>query len=85
MFSGSDWLSNVFLFTFLFGLLFTAVSLALGLTHIGGLDTGHHAHIHVGGHNVHVGHQVDIHAQGQGGHSHAEIETEGPGISICLL
>jgi hypothetical protein len=38
---GADWLANIFLFTFLFGLVFTVVSLFLGASHMGGLDAGH--------------------------------------------
>lgn len=41
---GSDWLANIFLFAFVFGLLFTVVSLFMGATHIGGPDAGHGGH-----------------------------------------
>ncbi len=45
---GADWLANLFLGTFLFGLIFTAGSLLLGVIDLGGLGGGH------GG--AHVGH-----------------------------
>src|SRR6476646_874194 len=35
-----EWLVNLFLFTFLFGLIFTIASLVLGVSHVGGFDLG---------------------------------------------
>jgi hypothetical protein len=52
---GSDWLANIFLGTFLFGLVFTVVSVFLGAVHIGGLGNGHHIHVDAGGHHIDVG------------------------------
>ena len=40
MASSPDWLVNLFLYTFLFGLVFTIVSLVLGVSHVGGFDLG---------------------------------------------
>ena len=67
MASGSDWLTNLFLYTFVFGLVFTVVSLLLGTVHIGGAGHGHfslgHWHIgHIGhaGHAGHIGHVGDV-------------------------
>ena len=71
----SDWLTNVFLFTFLFGLLFTVVSLVLGVTHVGGLDSGHNVHVHVGHGDTHIGHAGHAAHDGHGG-----AEAEGPGM-----
>ena len=69
-----SWLSDAFLTIFLFGLIFTLVSLVLGLSHIGGLHLGHGhgAHAHGGGH-VHIGgHGHAAHAgPAHGGHSGA--------------
>src|SRR5688500_19038842 len=47
MFFGADWLSNMFMFVFLFGLVFTTASLVMGFA--GGAG-GHH--IDVGGHDA---------------------------------
>lgn len=72
MASGSDWLTNLFLYTFVFGLVFTLVSLLLGGVHIGGF--GAHAHIHIGhihiggGHVGHAGHAGHIGHPGASGH-----------------
>ena len=64
---GSDWLSNIFLFTFHFGLVFTVVSMLLGVVgggHLGGLG-GHHGGIHIGGHDgVHIGGHDGAHIGG---------------------
>ena len=49
MLSGSDWLSNLFMFVFLFGLLFTTASLVLGFAGGGG---GHGHDIDMGGHDA---------------------------------
>jgi hypothetical protein len=66
---GSDWLSNFFLFIFLFGLIFTIASLLLG--YIGGLDG-----LHIGGHDASAdvemgGHDSAAHdgAAHDGGHT----------------
>jgi hypothetical protein len=56
---GPDWLSNFFLFIFLFGLLFTIASLLLGF--IGGLDG-----LHIGGHDA----SADIEMGGHDGAGH---------------
>jgi len=70
---GVDWLANIFLFTFLFGLVFTVVSLFLGAGHMGGLDAGHDGGLDLGhdagldaGH-ADLGHADVGHADG-GGH-----------------
>ena len=70
MFTGSDWLSNLFMFVFLFGLVFTTASLVLGF--VGGgvgdgpdFDGGHNIDVHIGGH--------------QGAHSDNGAH-DGPGI-----
>jgi hypothetical protein len=81
---GSDWLANLFLSFFLFGLLFTIASVALGF--VSGGDAGH-AHGHAGGHAGHAdaggGHHVHVPLPGQhdvdihvGGHSH-DVEHAG--------
>lgn len=92
---GSDWLANLFLSFFLFGLIFTIASVALGF--VGGGDAGHAGHPgHAGGHAGHAGHagdtghgihinlpgqhDIDIHV---GGHNHDVDHAgghEGPGI-----
>src|SRR5262249_34369889 len=58
--SSSDWLTNLFLYTFIFGLIFTVASLLLSGVHIGGFGHSHtgsigHGHIHIGGHSIHFG------------------------------
>jgi len=64
----SDWLANMFLVIFLFGIVFTVVSLLLGVGHVGGG--------HIGGHTIHVdlpGNHADLHihvGSHAGGHSH---------------
>ena len=80
MFSSSDWLSNLFMFVFLFGLVFTMASLVLGFVggvgghghHIGG---GHDIDIHINGHHVNMGGHEGVH----GGHGDHGIH-DGPGI-----
>ncbi len=47
MLSGSDWLANLFLFVFLFGLIFTVASLLLGIAHAGDLHIPL-PHLHIG-------------------------------------
>jgi membrane protein implicated in regulation of membrane protease activity len=81
---GSDWLANLFLGVFFFGLIFTAVSLLLGFSHIGGLDGGHavgHAG-HAGGHGLNLdvaGHHVHVDTHDL--HTHAELpDHDGPGF-----
>lgn len=81
---GSDWLANLFLGIFLFGLIFTAASLLLGFSHIGGVG-GHGASGHAGGgagHAVHMdvaGHHVNLDVHDIDGH--AELPGhDGPGI-----
>ena len=79
MLFGPDGLANFFLFMFLFGLIFTVVSVLLGMVHSGDINlphahggaNGHHGHI--GGHHTHAG------AHGQGHDMHAEGGAdEGP-------
>jgi hypothetical protein len=75
---GSDWLANLFMGVFLFGLLFTAASIALGF--VGGGDFGgHDVHLEVGGHHVDVG---GPHADAGAGdaHAYADAGHDGPGI-----
>ena len=67
----SDWLANMFLIVFLFGVVFTVVSLLLGVGHAGGGHVGGH----VGGHTIHFdlpGHHADfdIHLGGEQGAAH---------------
>src|SRR5947208_4790335 len=88
----SDWLANMFLVVFLFGVVFTVVSLLLGVGHVGGGHVGGH----VGGHTIHFdlpGHHADFdihlggaHGDGHGaahGHAHAghaDGVDDGPGF-----
>lgn len=70
---GSDWLANLFMGVFLFGLLFTAASLLLG--YVGGADVG-------GSHGVNLdvaGHHVDLHVSPLDAHGHADT-TSGPSV-----
>lgn len=75
---GPDWLANLFMGVFLFGLLFTAASLVLGF--VGGADFGgaggHDVNFDVGGHHVDVsiGH-TDAHAG-----AHTDAGHDGPGF-----
>ena len=69
---GSEWLANIFLFTFLFGLIFTVVSLAMGATHMGGLDFGHDA-------SLDIGHDAGADAAGHA-HSHSDGGVDGPSL-----
>jgi membrane protein implicated in regulation of membrane protease activity len=82
MLFGSDWLANLYLGFFLFGFLFTALSLVLNLGHFGGgmhdvsHDLGHAGHLP---HDLgHAGHGPDFHA---GDHGHAGGEAHGPNLS----
>lgn len=72
---GSDWLGNLFMVVFLFGLLFTAASLLLGFVgggHIDGHAAGHGGvQVDTNGNAAHAG----GHGNGQG-----EAANEGPGI-----
>jgi hypothetical protein len=77
----SDWLANMFLVIFLFGIVFTVVSLLLGVGHVGGG--------HIGGHTIHVdlpGQHADFdvhfgtHAAAHGHAGHGEGIDHGPGI-----
>lgn len=69
---GPDWLANLFMGVFLFGLLFTAASLVLGF--VGGADFGGHAaSLDVGGHHV------DVHVGSGDAHAHADGGHDGPG------
>jgi hypothetical protein len=67
MLTTSEWLENIFLFIFLFGLVFTVVSLVLGFTSAAGLDLGGDAELDFGGDDA--GADVD---GGDGG--------DGPGV-----
>lgn len=58
---GPDWLANLFLFVFLFGLIFTIVSLVLGFV---GADGSSGPHVDSGGSAGHLGDLGDI-----GGHA----------------
>src|SRR5215831_14458373 len=86
MFFGSDWLANLYMGCFLFGLIFTSVSLVLNLGNLGGdggaghgfghlvHGAGHAAHgPHVGGYGAHAG---DSGAHGGHGHSHVSSSAE---------
>lgn len=82
---GADWLANLFLGVFFFGLIFTAASLFLGFSHVGGLHDSHiggHAGGHAGGHSVHLdvaGHHVNLDVHSMDGH--AELPGhDGPGF-----
>lgn len=62
MLFGADWLANVFLGCFLFGLIFTALSLLLNVTDLNGAAPGNPGAQHIvghlgqGSHGPHVGH-----------------------------
>jgi hypothetical protein len=83
----SDWLANMFLVIFLFGIVFTVVSLLLGIGHVG----GGHISGHAGGHTIHIDlpgqhADFDIHVGGQASAqahshvSHVDSIDHGPGI-----
>jgi hypothetical protein len=81
---GPDWLANVFLFIFLFGLIFTVASLVLGFAGMGGAHGGHAGT--AGGHDIHINlpgpHDIHVQVGGQAsqpGGSHAS-GGDGPGI-----
>ncbi len=44
-----DWLQNLYLFAFLFGLVFTVASLVLGAVDFGGIHLSGHGHGDLGG------------------------------------
>ena len=70
---GSDWLANLFLSIFLFGLIFTVVSVAMGFA--GGGHVGHAGHA---GNVGHAGHMGDAgHAGHAGGASHGHASGAG--------
>jgi membrane protein implicated in regulation of membrane protease activity len=83
--TGSDWLTNLFLYIFAFGLVFTVVSLLLGAVHIGSMG-----HIHLGGaghgHAGHVGHmgheglghKADVHLGGHHSNGDSAVDALGP-------
>src|SRR5690349_7836653 len=90
MFFGSDWLANLYMGCFLFGLIFTSLSLFLTLGHFGGdASTGHgpgHL-IHGAGHaahgphaGTHGAHTADAH-----GHTHAATSDQLEGLSPINL
>ncbi len=74
---GPDWLANLFLSIFLFGLLFTVASLLLGFGHTGGVGHAHSGggHAHAGGHHAH------LHTD-QRMHTHLDVagQHDGPGL-----
>lgn len=75
---GSDWLANLFLSFFLFGLIFTIASLMLGW--VGGAAGGHDIHVDVpGGHDIHIDAGGDLHID-TGGHDAGHAASHGPGI-----
>lgn len=49
MVTGPEWLQNVFMFAFLFGLVFTVASIVLGVVDLGGLDLNGDGQIDIGG------------------------------------
>ena len=51
MAGGLEWLQNIFLFTFLFGLVFTVASLLLGVVDVG-FNLGHDGQFDLGGHHA---------------------------------
>ena len=63
-----DWLVNLFLYTFLFGLVFTIISLALGVSHVAGFD--------LGGGDVDVDMDVGVGGDGSSG----DAGGDGPGV-----
>ena len=77
MFFGSDWLANLYMGCFLFGLIFTSLSLILNLGHLGG-DAGHGTG-HVG-HATHGPHVGDGH-----GHTHLSTSEQIEGLSPMNL
>jgi hypothetical protein len=90
---GPDWLANVFLFIFLFGLIFTIASLVLGFVgaggghggHVGG-DAGHGVHLgDLGGQHIHIDlpgpHDIHIQVGGHGSHGGSQhAGGDGPGV-----
>jgi membrane protein implicated in regulation of membrane protease activity len=85
----SDWLANMFLIVFLFGVVFTVVSLLLGVGHVGGGHVGGHSiHFDLPGHHadfdIHFGAHGAAHADGHGAaHAnggHGDAVDHGPGF-----
>ena len=80
MFFGSDWLANLYMGCFLFGLIFTSVSLFLNFGHLGGDagggDAGHGSgHVLGAGHDAHgphIGGHGDVGHGGHGVDTHAD-------------
>ena len=66
---GSDWLANLFLSIFVFGLIFTVVSVAMGFA--GGGHVGHAGHAGDAGHAGHMGDAGHAGHAGGAGHGHA--------------
>jgi membrane protein implicated in regulation of membrane protease activity len=69
-------IANIFLFMFLFGLVFTVVSVVLGLSHAGDFG-GSHVHVgadHVGAHVGHAAHAGHAHAGAHGG-QHVDVRS----------
>src|SRR5438270_4969013 len=81
----SDWLANFFLIAFLFGIVFTVVSLLLGVGHVsGGHLGGHTIHVDLPGHHadfeIHFGTHAAAHAHPHSHGGHGEGLDNGPGI-----
>ena len=80
---GPDWLANLFLSIFLFGLIFTVASIVLGFAQGGDFGAGHDATVDVGGHadaggadTGHLGgHDAQAHA-----HSDSSAHHAGPSV-----
>jgi hypothetical protein len=72
---GSDWLTNFYMGCFLFGLIFTALSLFLNMSHLGG-GPSHHGDV---GHALHGGHDAG-HAHG-GDHAHGAAPDHGDSVN----
>ncbi len=85
---GSDWLANVYMGCFLFGLIFSALSLFLSIGHLG--SGGHAAHSGGGWHlfdmivdaldgpGHHAGGHAVGHAHGHGHAAHGQSQTNSP-------
>ena len=77
---GADLLSNIFLGMFLFGLIFTIVSLVLGFVHAGDIHIPHVGHVGDVGHGGHVGHAGHVGDAGHGGHGGHADGFDGPSV-----
>jgi len=86
---GLDWLTNLYLGCFLFGLIFTALSLFLSVGHLGGAHApssgaGHWLHM-LGGavdgpaHHIAGGHAPAAHASGPAAQAHGAHAAHAPG------